>query len=138
MVGLHGAPVLFMARFLFSRLVLLFVCFVLYVLTTSLLLTLRFPVPWELDCILLVSTRDACLQSRRGCSYSMRMTGETGRNQILAKWQEAFTRLNGNQPGIPGLMNFTKVRGVFLRCPGMIGIVACARDGWVLKCICDL
>jgi len=54
----------------------------------------------------------------------MNMTSESGRNQILAKWQEAFTRLNGNQPGIAGLMNFTKVRGVFLRCPGMIGIVA--------------
>jgi len=38
----------------------------------------------------------------------MDMTSETGRNQILAKWQEAFTRLNGNQPGIAGLMNFTK------------------------------
>jgi len=63
----------------------------------------------------------------------MNMTSESGRNQILAKWQEAFTRLNGNQPGIAGLMNFTKVRGVFLPCPGMIGIVTCARDGWVLR-----
>jgi hypothetical protein len=42
------------------------------------------------------------------------MTSEVGKNQILAKWQEAFTRLNGNQPGIAGLMDFTKVRGVFL------------------------
>jgi len=39
------------------------------------------------------------------------MTSESGRNQVLAKWQEAFTRLNGNQPGIAGLMSFTKVRG---------------------------
>ena len=33
---------------------------------------------------------------------------------MLATWQEAFTRLNGDQPGITGLMNFTKVRGVLL------------------------
>jgi len=127
----------FMARFLFSQLILLFVCFmdcfVLYVLTTSLLLTLGFPVPWELDYILLVSTRDASLQSRYGCPCSMSMTSETGRIQVLAKRQGAFTRLNGNQPGIAGLMNFTKVRGVFLRCPGIIYIVACFCDGWMPK-----
>jgi len=47
----------------------------------------------------------------------LNMSSESGRNQILAKWQEAFTRLNGNQPGITGLMTFTKVCGVFLLCP---------------------
>ncbi|KAF9783259.1 ubiquitin-protein ligase [Thelephora terrestris] len=36
------------------------------------------------------------------------MTSQSGRSQILATWQEAFTRLNANQPGITGLMNFTK------------------------------
>ena len=48
-------------------------------------------------------------------SSDTNMTSESGRNQILAKWQEAFTRLNGGQPGITGLMNFTKVRGIFFR-----------------------
>jgi len=90
-----------MAHLLFSRLILLFVCFtdrfVLCVLTTSLFLTLSFPVPWELDYTFPVSTRDASLQSRYGCPCSTNMTSEAGRNQILAKWQEAFTRLNGKQ-----------------------------------------
>lgn len=83
--------------------------------------------------ILCPPTRDACHQSAqkrasRGypqlpstCSRSSNMTSESGRNQILAKWQEAFTRLNGNQPGITGLMNFTKVRGVFPLCLGIVG-----------------
>ena len=64
----------------------------------------------------------------------MNMTSETGRNQILAKWQEAFTRLNGNQPGIAGLMNFTKVRVVFLRCLGTIDIATCACAEVNLRC----
>lgn len=61
------------------------------------------------------------------------MASESGRNQILAKWQEAFTRLNGGQPGIAGLMDFTKVRDMLLRCIGAIGILTCVCDGWTLK-----
>lgn len=46
------------------------------------------------------------------------MTSQSGRNQILATWQEAFARLNSNQPGITGLMNFAKVCSTLLR-PGI-------------------
>jgi len=84
-------------------------------------------------------TRDTYPQSRKRstrltptCSdSSTNMTSESGRSQVLAKWQEAFTRLNGNQPGIAGLMNFTKVP-----CSPFVP-VSSARflcELWTLKC----
>jgi len=109
-------PFFFMACFLFSRLILLFVCLSYGPCCYSPCLDAA--VVW-LFCVSpdrgnqivfpFTSTHDACLQSRHNWPPCMDMTSETGRNQILAKWQEAFTRLNGNQPGIAGLMNFTKV-----------------------------
>jgi len=30
------------------------------------------------------------------------------RNQVAAKWQEAFTRLNRGEPGISGLLTFSQ------------------------------
>lgn len=32
------------------------------------------------------------------------------RAQVASKWQEAFTRLNRDQPGISGLMEYSEVR----------------------------
>jgi anaphase-promoting complex subunit 2 len=31
------------------------------------------------------------------------------RAQVMAKWQDAFNRLNRGQPGITGLMEFSQV-----------------------------
>ena len=32
-------------------------------------------------------------------------------DQVAAKWQDSFNRLNRGQPGISGLMGFSRVRG---------------------------
>jgi hypothetical protein len=38
------------------------------------------------------------------------MTSEALRNQVAAKWQDAFNRLNRGAQGISGLMEFSNVR----------------------------
>ena len=117
--------------FLFSRLILLFVCF-------SVPCTTLFCLPGLHCCLSLAHLPHAyvwfveavgnrsctiCIHTQRVPSESetpdvatlnpllfpTTMTSESGRSQILTKWQEAFTRLNGNQPGITGLLGFTKV-----------------------------
>lgn len=43
-----------------------------------------------------------------------KMATDALRAQVAAKWQESFTRLNQNEPGIVGLLNFSQARAVNL------------------------
>ncbi len=47
-------------------------------------------------------------------SYHSRMATESLRIQTSAKWQKAFERLNGEEPGIQGLLSFSQVCEQFL------------------------
>lgn len=38
------------------------------------------------------------------------MATDTLRSQVAAKWRDAFTRINREQPGITGLLTFSQVR----------------------------
>ena len=37
------------------------------------------------------------------------MATDAVRSQVAAKWQESFNKLNGNAPGISGLLSFSEV-----------------------------
>lgn len=43
-----------------------------------------------------------------------KMATDALRAQVATKWQESFTRLNQNEPGIVGLLNFSQARAVNL------------------------
>ncbi|KAJ4482432.1 hypothetical protein J3R30DRAFT_3459466 [Lentinula aciculospora] len=46
----------------------------------------------------------------------MMMATDALRAQVAAKWQESFTRLNQNEPGIVGLLNFSQAWNIAREC----------------------
>jgi hypothetical protein len=125
--------VLYLTPFLSSLLILLFVCFFTYFYSSRLQITyvcLQSHFEWDRGIQIthpLPPHASKARKTRPPPLQSTDMTSQSGRSQILATWQEAFARLNANQPGITGLMTFTKVRSAppssryhwFGRCVGM-------------------
>lgn len=125
-----------MSRFLFPLSILLFVCFTYShmpsVYDPRLLYVLVFrsnPRFGRDRGNYIVHFRVKARKTRLHLLLSADMTSQSGRNQMLATWQEAFTRLNGSQPGITGLMNFTNVRGLpsFVLVSSHNEMLACTR-----------
>ncbi len=55
--------------------------------------------------------RGSLRPSLYGCVEVIMAASEALRNQVAAKWQDSFNRLNRGGVGISGLMEFSKVRG---------------------------